>query len=383
MSQQMQNVLRVLKENNANSISKSHCEFFVRTRKKPYICIGKLLELECSTIDCLSWMGWGRTFDFDAYVSINDRLEYMNNDYWLIELLAKKMGVKDFIKGECPRIDLSYVGLSIIIPGFGIHETIDIVVESIIRAISFSKLKDWECIIVDDANIVPLTIKQKNENVRVVRSDSKIYCGGARNKGIELAKYNNIMFLDGDTILQENFIYEHLFRQLLAPNILTVSFREYLPEGKGIQSRQANIEQDTRMKTLYSSGRLGLLPVNKEMEVCAFDETDAFKRFGYGRRIGPVDLAFMVKGNNMFMQDKYAKIKFPPTFVGYGPEDGTFAAKAIARGDMVVPVLSTGVFHVNHAFRSGSEEERNKELRFNLIQQEQCLNTSVWNEWEE
>ena len=85
----------------------------------------------------------------------------------------------------------------------------------------------------------------------------------------------------------------------------------------------------------------------------------------------------------MFMQYKYARIKFPHSFVGYGPEDGTFAAKAIARGAMVVPVLSTGVFHVNHAFRSGSEEERTKELRFNLIQQEQCLNTSVWNEWEE
>mgnify|MGYP001059954140 FL=1 len=383
MSQQMQNILKVLKENNTNNTSKAHCEFFVRTRKEPFTCIGKLLELECPIIDCLSWMGWGRTFDFDVQVSINDRLEYMNNDYWLIELLAKKLGVKDFIKGECPKIDLSHVGLAIIIPGFGIHETIDIVIESIMRAISFSKLKDWECIIVDDANVVPLIINQKNENIRVVRSDSKIYSGGARNKGIELSKYNNIMFLDGDTILQENFIYEHLFRQLLAPNVLAVSFREYLPEGKGIQSRQANIEEDTRIRTSYSPGRLGLFPVNKEMEVCAFDETDAFKHFGYGMRIGPVDLAFMVKGNNMFMQDKYARIKFPPSFVGYGPEDGTFAAKAIARGAMVVPVLSTGVFHVNHAFRSGSEEERTKELRFNLIQQEQCLNTSVWNEWEE
>lgn len=197
--------------------------------------------------------------------------------------------------------------------------------------------------------------------MRIIRSDEKLYCGGARNKGIEYARYNNILFLDGDTILQENFLYEHLLRQSLVPNILSVSFREYLPEGEGLQKRKARIEEDTRMKASYTPGRLGLFPIQKNMQICAFDETDSFKKFGYGRRIGPIDLAFMVKGNNMFMQKKYANIQFPPTFVGYGPEDGTFAAKAIARGAMIIPVLSTGVFHVSHVLRSESEAQRNKE----------------------
>lgn len=75
----------------------------------------------------------------------------------------------------------------------------------------------------------------------------------------------------------------------------------------------------------------------------------------------------MVKGNNLALPAATARsIGFPPDFTGWGPEDVCFAAKAIARGLYVVPVLSTGVFHREHPPRSGSAARRDAELAANL-----------------
>jgi hypothetical protein len=84
----------------------------------------------------------------------------------------------------------------------------------------------------------------------------------------------------------------------------------------------------------------------------------------------------MVKGNNLSVDLREARsIQFPPDFVGWGPEDVCFAAKGIARGSFVVPVLSTGVFHRDHSPRSGSLEIREAELRFNLERYARHLET--------
>jgi len=111
-------------------------------------------------------------------------------------------------------------------------------------------------------------------------------------------------------------------------------------------------------------------------------ETREFRDFGYSRLLGPIDLPFMVKGNNLVLETQLAReILFPPDFVGWGPEDVCFAAKAIARGAFVVPVLATGVFHFDHPPRSGGREQRDAELAANLRRYERHLREDPEGPW--
>ena len=72
---------------------------------------------------------------------------------------------------------------------------------------------------------------------------------------------------------------------------------------------------------------------------------------------------------------------FPPDFIGYGPEDVTFAAKIIARGCKVIPILSSGVFHREHPVRSDSTGKKDEELRRNIVRQMRCLQEKTWEDW--
>ena len=57
---------------------------------------------------------------------------------------------------------------------------------------------------------------------------------------------------------------------------------------------------------------------------------------------------------------------FSTEFKGWGLEDSFFGAEMIAKGNFVIPVLSSGVYHINHPPRSGSNEVKQKELHRNF-----------------
>ena len=338
--------------------------------------IGTAAKL-CGDFDAIvTLLGWGTPPNETDL--IGHRLTKLSNDYTLYETIARALGLNNIADDTAPILS-SYPSVDIVIPARGVEATINAVVEHIIEAVNHIGLTRWNCIVVDDANDTPLKIKCNTEHVKLIRSNKRVHCGGARNLGIRNGRNDIVTFCDGDTIIADNYFREHIFRQLVSPNIISVSMRESIKDTDSIPSRLPLNSDDTRASTTYFPGRLGLTPVTSPTKVSALSETSNFRTFGYGKKLGPADLPFMVKGNNICTSRSVAEIGFPSSFVGYGPEDGVFAAKAIARGAMIVPVLSTGVFHVDHPPRSGEYKE--KELEANLIRQKKSLNQRTWEDW--
>jgi glycosyltransferase involved in cell wall biosynthesis len=359
------------------------CELILCSRKRPNETLGCLAILKGVVNSIVSCLGWSISSPvFKSRISVEEQLKERSNDYWAFEIAAKALGLGDLVKGEAPELS-EYPSITFVIPSRDIHDTIEPVVRSIYIAVnSMSNVFDWECLVVDDANNAPLSNAAKIDcHVRHIRTEKRVYCGGARNLGIRAAQHEVIILLDGDTMISPNYIQEHVFRQLLSGNLITVSLREYLNSNRLPILRKPDISQDTRFFARYSPERIGLSKVNQTIEVRAIEDTDNFRQFGFGRKIGPIDLPFMIKGNNFAINKSVGHIKFPPDFIGYGPEDVTFGAKAIARGCIVLPVLSTGVFHINHPPRSGSSKNRDEELMANLNRMKRHLSSPLWEDW--
>lgn len=364
------------------------CDLVVCVRKNHSNIVGIAATLTGTMPNLIAYICCGINYStFGEKLTIQNCLNIMSNDYSIIELVTETLGVKDLARDEAPLL-MNYPSLSIIIPGYGVHETINNVIYAIQKSIENLYTNDiqWECLIIDDKNEIPLSSimhYEDEKHIRIIRSEQRLYSSGARNLGIQHATGELILFLDGDTMLETAYFREHLYRHVISENLITVSLREYLDDNTtDVLFRRADTSKDTRVLATYYPDRIGLIPVKEPITVEALKETDNFRAFGFGRKIGPIDLPFMVKGNNLMVSRNFAKILFPPHYIGYGPEDIMYAAKAIARGCMVVPILSTGVFHINHSIRSGSIEKRDQELRDNLIKMQKDLSDLVWNDWE-
>src|SRR5262249_40599708 len=160
----------------------------------------------------------------------------------------------------------------------------------------------WEVLIIDDANESRLYLSESvPKNVRLIRSDVRLHCGGARNLGLANARFGLAAFCDGDTIMQDNYLVQHCARHLIASNVVTVSLRDYVAPGHMPRERP-DVTRDSRFHAVYEPGRKGLVPVEKRVEVRPLAETRGFRDFGYGRLLGPADLPFMVKGSNFVMR---------------------------------------------------------------------------------
>lgn len=342
--------------------------------------LGTVALIHGTISSLLAAIGWGQLPPKNDQETITERLCVLSNDYFIAELISDKLGMPEFTTGTAPQLP-HYPSFVVVVPGWGIQNTINEVVDGIFEAAALTGDSKWKCIVVDDANRVPLCLENRRPEVDILRSEERVYCGGARNLGTISSSSEIVCYCDGDTIMAQNYLTEHLFRQLLSPNLISVSMRESLSEATTVPSRLPHTTEDTRISATYEPGRLGLIPTVAPVRVAALSETCAFRDFGFGRKLGPVDLSFMVKGNNLCVSRTTADVGFPPDFVGYGPEDGVFAAKAISRGCMVVPVLSTGVFHREHKPRAGSLAARDAELIPNLIRQAKHLITPAWKDW--
>ena len=98
----------------------------------------------------------------------------------------------------------------------------------------------------------------------------------------------------------------------------------------------------------------------EQNEVRCLEATDNFKSFGFGKILGPYDLPCMVVTDNLSInKSHFIKIGgFEEQFgVKWGYEDTLFGACLIAIGIYIVPLLSTGVFHME------TESERINEVR--------------------
>ncbi|WP_111337817.1 MULTISPECIES: glycosyltransferase family 2 protein [unclassified Streptomyces] len=315
------------------------------------------------------WLGWPDTKPIGSQgLRIREALAARSNDYWTLDLAARAVGFGPMDVAHALPLPW-WAGISVVIPARGVHEVLPGVLHALADAAArLPAGTPWEAIVVDDASDPLLSLPSGlPRQIRLVRSDTQLHCGGARNHGLARSRHGLILFCDADTHLAPDYLTEHVARHLLAPNLITVSLRDHVPAHLPVPARAPDGSRDSRVSAHYKPGRLGLAPVPEPVTVHPIRQTRGFRDLGNGRRLGPVDLPFMVKGNNLALPAATARsIGFPPDFAGWGPEDVCFAAKAIARGSYVVPVLSTGVFHREHPPRSGSAARRDAELAANL-----------------
>lgn len=338
--------------------------------------------------DALSCLGYLTPVSQSAsFGTTVDFLQRKSNDYSLAAHLCQSLFNVDFVYGDChhtpSHFDLVSDTISFVIPCYRADSTIANTVSSVLLALEpLPHNVKAEIIVVDDGCTTKCDFTKISPSVAVIRSTSRQHCAGARNLGLAVARGSIVFFLDADTYLSRNYIINHWLRHRVFPNLILVSLREDI-NNTAIPDRLPDTSLDSRTVATYPANWPGLRQVPERVRVTPLASTDNFRTFGYYSNLGPVDLPFMVKGNNFSIRRNAAtEVGFAKAFEGWGPEDVSFAAKMIARGFFVSPVLSTGVFHVHHLPRSGSTDAKRNELDRNLAVYRELLRESPLTPWE-
>ena len=124
------------------------------------------------------------------------------------------------------------MGLSIITPHFNDF----LGLRQVQKCLSFQSDKNWEWIIVDDFSdkIILNTIDKwindcENDKIRFIKNEEKTNASVCRNIGVDNSKYDNVIFLDADDSIGNNFVLnrEIQFKDFaIFPNYNVVSKKE-------------------------------------------------------------------------------------------------------------------------------------------------------------
>ena len=96
---------------------------------------------------------------------------------------------------------------SIIIPAHNAEKEIDRAIESVNK----QTFNDYEIIVIDDCSTDnTYKVLEKYNNIKIIRNEKNIKAGGSRNKGIDYANGDYIIFLDADDYLAENDTLEKI-----------------------------------------------------------------------------------------------------------------------------------------------------------------------------
>jgi glycosyltransferase involved in cell wall biosynthesis len=301
------------------------------------------------------------------------------------DLLSKQPLSKDSLP------DLSSIAVSIIIPCYNTENTIAKILSAIKYQCLEINVKTLEVIIVDDGSRRPISNFVSTENysfaLQIIRLEKNRGLSNARNVGVTVSKGDVLIFIDSDILLEQNYIKEHLVRNLIIPNGVFVSFKENVEQNDARISEEQinnglkmpNYSKDLRIYKLVRKNAIGSYEVVNDVEVEILESTNYFKSFSGSRVFGVYDLSCMVVGHN-FSARKETIIQSSPFthgITGWGMEDVYFGLKLINNGNFIVPVLSTGVYHINHSPRSGSDERKINEYRRNTEVVDKILDTEI------
>lgn len=314
----------------------------------------------------------------------------LNEKHTIKEILKKKSN--NFSREEVEyfkntNVDLlSFLGgeleihqkLSIIIPVYNSLKTILVTLESINHQnLTNIEYEYIEVIVVDDGSTddVKTILKNKNYKYKLIYiKQDNMGAACARNLGAKTSTAKILIFIDSDVILRDNFIKEHAIRNQILNNACFIGFREHIsPDTDNLLefAKKGNIPaitKDVRFSRFFTKDwkrQHRACSSDKSREIKIIEETDNFKNFGEDQVLGAWDLPSMVQTFSLSLR-RSTFIKaggFNLEFSGWGMEDTYFGACLIAIGTFIIPVLSTGVFHIEHSSRSGSDEK--KQLEFN------------------
>lgn len=320
--------------------------------------------------------------------SIKAKVDSISNDYSLYEKSYHNLIGKELLSFESIENNNFFAPVSIIIPSYNSERTIIQTLLSIeSQNLDESHFSNIEVIVVDDGSSIPAAeVVAKYHfkfELKVVSLNKNQGLSVARNTGVSLSKNNILIFLDSDIVLSKNYILEHSVRNQIIPNSIFLSLKRNIDEDKAEIStdiikkgvRVPDFFDDSRVKKTIKQDQMGIYKQSEDQLVEILQETNYFRDFGYGRKIGFYDLPTMVVGHNMSMRrSTFDNVGgFSQEFKGWGLEDTFFGAVAVSKGNYVIPVISTGVYHINHLPRSGSDDKKKEEFEKNIEKYKQII----------
>lgn len=322
--------------------------------------------------------------------SIAARIESFSNDYSIYESPYKQVTGAELLARQSHNNKDLFSPVSIVIPCYNVDTTLLKCLYSIQhQALEKSQLSKIEVNLIDDCsrNLVKDLINGHSFDFKlnIIRLEENKGISIARNIGFGVSKHEQILFMDADIILPVNYILEVSTRLKMISGAVFVTFKKNIKDldieleqiQKGINP--PNHFDDLRIHRLVTSGTAGVRPIKLDSHTEMLADSNYFKDLGYGRVIGNFDLPSMLIGHNFSLNKKIIKENnfFSKDFKGWGFEDTYLGACVVAHGNFIIPVLSTGVYHIEHPPRSGSEEQKMHELRSNLEVYKRKLNETA------
>ena len=118
-------------------------------------------------------------------------------------------------------MDSSECKVSVIVPVHNSEKTISYCLKKVITE---SKKLESEVIVVDDASTDnTLNILKEFKDIKIISLDHNTGAGNARNEGANIAKYDNLCFVDSDIYISDNSIINLIKRLNKGDNIGSIS----------------------------------------------------------------------------------------------------------------------------------------------------------------
>lgn len=324
-----------------------------------------------------------------------DVLESKSNDYSVYSDIFKTVTGHNLLSKKSLSLNnlpnLNSIFVSIIIPCYNTENTIKKVLDSIKYQYKKIKLRKLEIILIDNGSIKPISsfvsINDYPFTIQIVRLEKNSGASNARHIGVTISSGDILIFIDSDVLLEKNYLKEHLIRNLIIPNAVFVSFKENVViNDPRISNKQIynglelpNYSKDLRIYKRVKKDAIGSYKVEKDTEVEILESTNYFKSFSGSRVFGIYDLSCMVIGHNFSARKKTILNSSPFTYkiTGWGMEDVYSGLKLINNGNFIIPVLSTGVYHIDHPPRSGNNKKKIDEYKQNTEIINKILNTEI------
>lgn len=299
--------------------------------------------------------------------TLQDAMTRVSNDYSDLEDFYRRATNSELLHTTpIPYSNSFQVTGSIIIPVYRSYDALKYTLKSICKQdLTPEQFNAFEVIVVDDGSPMSgldiivsdlsKSVIEKGMTFHMIRSFSNRGRAIARNLGASIATGNILFFLDADVVLAKNYLKDSMVRHQFLNNIVLVGFKQNLSlndasvrEGT-VFDMLPDIMQDFRFNKEVKKDWIGLYPVNNEGVVQCVEETNYFKDFGLGKTVGPFDLACMVVSHNMSLRrrqfDRCGGFD-QRLSKRWGFEDTFLGANLIARGNHIIPLMSTGVFHL-------------------------------------
>ncbi len=334
-------------------------------------------------------INYGDKFGIDiassGYMCIKSKLSSKSNDYSYFEPYYKKVtsaGLNLDRGAERLKKDF-FRPISVVICSYNSNESIVQVLYSIESQDLYPEQKRTiDVVVVDDGSDVSVAeclkphIKDYSFSLNIVRFEKNKGLSNARNIGIANTINNHVLFIDADILLAKNYLLEHSTALQIFPHAIFVSMKNNIDK----TSKFADVSviknglevpldyDDKRITRVFERSQSWINQVDLDGVFETLSDTSLFKNFGHGRVVNGYDLPSMVTGHNMSISKNLLnKVGgFSKHFQGWGLEDTYFGAQVIASGGFVVPLINTGVYHINHPPRSGSEERHREEYAKNI-----------------